>query len=85
VAGGFHHHESAADASGVDHDEGVAPVPEVAATLDALVGLDREIARAIASAVIDRLRPLVSPSLLAQVAEEIARAVEPVDEAVRGR
>jgi hypothetical protein len=60
----------------------------VAATLDALAGLDREIARAIASAVIERLRPLVSSSLLALVAEEITRAVDPEpagDEAVRGR
>jgi len=67
-------------------DNGAAP--EVAATRDALAGLDREIARAIASAVIERLRPLVSPSLLTLVAEEIARAVDPEpagDEAVRGR
>jgi UvrD-like helicase C-terminal domain len=84
LAGAFDHHESAGR-SGVDHDDSVAPVPEVAATLDALMDLDREIARAIASAVIERLRPLVSPSLLALVAEEIARAVEPADEAVRGR
>ena len=85
LAGAFDHHESAPVRPGVDHDDSVAPVPEVAATLDALMGLDREIARAIASAVIERLRPLVSPSLLALVAEEIARAVEPADEAVRGR
>src|SRR5262245_1517798 len=83
--GAFDHHEGTAAGSGVGHDESVAPLPEVAATLDALMGLDREIARAIASAVIERLRPLVSPSLLALVAEEIARAVEPADEAVRGR
>jgi hypothetical protein len=35
--------------------------------------------------VVERLRTLVSPSLLAQVVEEIGRAVEGADEAVRQR
>jgi DNA helicase IV len=80
-------HEGGVSGSGFVLDEGAAaPAPEVSATLDALGGLDREIARAIASAVIERLRPLVSPSLLVLVAEELAGAVEAAaDETVRGR
>jgi UvrD-like helicase C-terminal domain len=57
-----------------------APAPEVAAALDALGALDQDIARAVAAAVVERLRTLVSPSLLARVAEEIAAALERADE-----
>jgi DNA helicase IV len=57
-----------------------APAPEVAAALDALGALDQDIARAVAAAVVERLRTLVSPSLLARVAEEIAAALELADE-----
>ena len=53
------------------------PVPDLAATLDALGGLDRDIARAVAGAVVERLRALLAPPLLAQVAGEIARTLAP--------
>jgi DNA helicase IV len=71
-----------------------AATAELAATLDALGDLDRDIARAVAGAVVERLRTLVSPSVLAHVGEEIVRALhaptaepvdEPVDETVPGR
>jgi UvrD-like helicase C-terminal domain len=53
------------------------PAPDLAATLDALGDLDRDIARAVAGAVVERLRALLAPPLLAQVAAEIARALAP--------
>ncbi|HEY7070772.1 MAG TPA: hypothetical protein VH479_11695, partial [Acidimicrobiales bacterium] len=67
-----------------------AATAELAATLDALGDLDRDIARAVAGAVVERLRTLVSPSVLAHLGEEIVRALhvpadEPVDETVPGR
>jgi UvrD-like helicase C-terminal domain len=53
------------------------PVPDLTATLDALGDLDRDIARAVAGAVVERLRALLAPPMLAQVAGEIARALAP--------
>jgi hypothetical protein len=51
------------------------PGPDVAATLAALGDLDREIARAVAAAVVERLEHAVSPALLPVVVEEIVAAV----------
>jgi hypothetical protein len=53
------------------------PAPDLAATVDALGDLDRDIARAVAGAVVERLRALLAPPLLDQVAAEIARALAP--------
>jgi len=53
------------------------PAPDLAATLEALGDLDRDIARAVAGAVVERLRAVLAPPLLAQVAGEIARALAP--------
>ena len=53
------------------------PGPDLAATLDALGDLDTDVARAVASAVVERLRALIAAPLLPRVAEEIARALAP--------
>jgi hypothetical protein len=53
------------------------PSPDVTAALEALADLDSDIARAVAGAVAERLRALLAPPLLAQVAAEIARALAP--------
>jgi hypothetical protein len=51
------------------------PGPDLAATLAALGDLDREIARAVAAAVVERLEQAVAPALLPVVVEEIVAAV----------
>jgi hypothetical protein len=51
------------------------PGPEVAAALDALGDLDHDIARAIATTVVDKLASVVAASLLPLIAEELARAL----------
>jgi DNA helicase IV len=53
------------------------PGPDLAATLDALGDLDQDVARAVAAAVVERLRSLIAAPLLPRVADEIARALAP--------
>ena len=53
------------------------PGHDLAATLDALGDLDEDIARAVAGAVVDRLRAVLAAPLLPRVAEEIVRALRP--------
>jgi DNA helicase IV len=53
------------------------PGHDLAATLDALGDLDGDIARAVAGAVVDRLRALLAAPLLPRVADEIVRALRP--------
>jgi hypothetical protein len=56
---------------------GDATVPlSVATTLDALDGIDHDIARAIAGAVVERLAHLVTPDMLPLVAGELTAALE---------
>ena len=65
----------AAPATAALADRVVVSTPVVDAAVDALGGLDHEIAAAVAGAVVDRLTRAVSASLLPLVAEEIARAL----------
>ena len=51
------------------------PAPAVDAAVAGLDGLDHDIARAVAGAIVDKLVDAVGPSLLPLVAEEIARAL----------
>jgi len=53
----------------------VDAVDAVDAAVAALDGIDHEIARAVAGAIVDKLVRAVSPSVLPLVAEEIARAL----------
>jgi DNA helicase IV len=52
------------------------PAPDLAVALDALGDLDRDIARAVAAAVADKLGQAVSPHLLPLVAAELVRMLE---------
>jgi hypothetical protein len=49
--------------------------PDAVAMVAALDGLDQDIARAIAGAVVDKLAHLVAPAMLPIVADELARAL----------
>jgi DNA helicase IV len=51
------------------------PGPDAASVLDALGDLDRDIARAVAAALADKLGRVVAPELLPLVVEELARAL----------
>jgi hypothetical protein len=51
------------------------PAPAVDAAVAGLDGLDHDIARAVAGAIVDKLVHAVGPSLVPLVAEEIARAL----------
>jgi DNA helicase IV len=52
------------------------PAPDLAVALDALGDLDRDIARAVAAAVADKLGQAVSPALLPLVAAELVRMLQ---------
>ena len=52
------------------------PAPDLAVALDSLGDLDRDIARAVAAAVADKLGQAVSPALLPLVAAELVRMLQ---------
>ncbi|HET6953956.1 MAG TPA: ATP-binding domain-containing protein [Acidimicrobiales bacterium] len=61
------------------------PASDLAGALDALGDLDRDIARAVAAAVADKLGQVVAPALLPLVAAELVRRLERDGIAVPGR